>query len=76
MWTKKRILINLNFFRYLSLRAINLGRLFFFETWDKMYIVEKTGEKCGREERKNEVKKERKNTETVRVEEKCNGVGG
>jgi hypothetical protein len=41
-----------------------------------MYIVEKTGEKCGREERKNEVKKERKNTETVRVEEKCNGVGG
>jgi len=39
-----------------------------------MCIVEKTGEKCGREERRN--KKKRENTETVRVEEKCNGVGG
>ena len=41
-----------------------------------MYIVEKTGEKCGREERGKEKRKKSKNTETVRVEEECNGVGG
>jgi len=41
-----------------------------------MCIVEKTGEKCGREEREKGEKKKRKNTETVRVEEECNGVGG
>lgn len=38
-----------------------------------MYIVEKPEEKCGREERGGE---QRENTETVRVEEQCNGAGG
>jgi hypothetical protein len=38
-----------------------------------MYIVEKTGEKCGREERRNDKKKGK----IQRLcELKCNGVGG